>query len=189
MITHGVRILYLYVTYVVVWGAYSTHTRVVSIILAVLVVTSGFAVAQSDGESDQPAWADEAFSEYEGMVAVYNESITSVDLGVGGDQLSNERVNLVVTDADGETATISFRMDGQLRMTELEQGPRSDATLRMSTDRETFERIVDADDPAVAFRAAVTNDQITFDGLGTTNAVKWVVINTAADLARSLGLF
>ena len=165
------------------------YTRWIGVLLALLVVASGVAVAQSGSASDQPAWADEAFSEYEGMVAVYNESITSVNLGVGGDQLSNERVNLVVTDADGETATISFRMDGQLRMTELEQGPRSDATLRMSTDRETFERIVDADDPAVAFRAAVTNDQITFDGLGTTTAGKWVVINTAADIARSLGLF
>lgn len=166
-----------------------THTRVVSIVLAVLVVTSGLAVAQSDGESDQPAWADEAFSEYEGMVAVYNESVTSVDLGVAGDQLSNERVNLVVTDSDGSTATFSFRTDSQLRMTEVKQGTRADATIRMSTDRETFNETLTADDPAATFTNAVTEGDIEIDGLGTTNAVKWTVINTVADLARSLGVF
>lgn len=154
--------------------------------LALLVVTSGLAAAQS---TDQPEWADEAFAEFEGMVAVYNESITAVDLGVAGDQLANERVNLVVTDADGATATFSFRLDGQLRMTELAQGPRSDATLRMSLDRATFDEILTADNPAVAFRDAVAEDDIRFSGVGTTNAVKWTVINTVADLARSLGLF
>jgi hypothetical protein len=164
-------------------------TRLVGVLLAVLVVTSGAAVAQSDSASDQPEWAAAAFAEYEGMVAVYNESISSVDLGVAGDQLSNERVNLVVTDADGATATISFRMDSQLRMTELQLGERPDATLRMSTDRGTFDGILAADNPAVDFRNAVTSGDVTFDGLGTTNAVKWVVINTAANLARSLGLF
>jgi hypothetical protein len=161
-------------------------TRLIGVLLAVLVVTSGAAVAQS---ADQPAWAAAAFAEYEGMVAVYNESITSVDVGVAGDQLSNERVNLVVTDADGATATMSFRMDSQLRMTELKLGERPDATLRMSTDRGTFDRIAAADNPAVAFRNAVASGDITFDGIGTTNAVKWVVINTVANLARSLGLF
>jgi hypothetical protein len=168
---------------------FGSHTRWIGVLLAVFVVTSGVAVAQSDAGSDQPAWADEAFAEYEGMVAVYNESITSVDLGTAGDQLANERVNLVVTDDDGATATISFRMDSQLRMIDLQQGARSDATLRMSTDRGTFDDILAADNPAVAFRNAVTSGDITFDGLGTTNAVKWVVINTVANLARSLGLF
>jgi hypothetical protein len=168
---------------------FGRYARWIGVLLAFLVVTSGVVVAQSDTASDQPAWADAAFAEYEGMVAVYNESITAVDLGVAGEQLSGERVNFVVTDGDGETATFSFRMDDQLRMTELQQGARSDATLKMSTDRTTLNEVVTADNPAVAFRNAVAGGDITFDGLGTTNAVKWVVINTVASLARSLGLF
>jgi hypothetical protein len=166
----------------------SIRTRWIAVLVALLVVSSGVAVAQDDG-ADQPEWADQAFEDYSGMVDVYNQQITSVDLGIAGDQLSGERVNFVVTDDDGETATFSFRMDNQLRMTELEQGPRSDATLRMSTDRETLERILDADNPAAAFRNAVTDGDVTFDGLGTTNAVKWVVINNVANFARALGLF
>lgn len=166
------------------------HPRLIGIILAALVVSSGIALAQSQsGSEDQPAWADEAFAKYEGTVSIYNDRITAVDLGIAGDQLANERVNLVVTDTDGSTATISFRMDDQLRMTELEQGPRSDASIRLSADRVTFERILDADNPAVAFRTTVTNGGISIDGIGATSAVKWVVINTIADLARSLGLF
>jgi hypothetical protein len=165
------------------------YTRWIGVFLALLVFTSGVAVAQSGSASDQPAWAAEAFAEYEGMVGVYNESITSVDVGVAGEQLANERVNLVVTDTNGTAATISFRMDSQLRMTELQLGEHPDATLRMSTDRATFDGILAADNPAVAFRNAVTNGDITFDGLGTTNAVKWSVINTVGNLARSLGLF
>ena len=166
---------------------FGRSSRLIGVLLAFFVVTSGAAVAQS--ASDQPEWADEAFAEYEGMVAVYNESITEVDLGVAGSQLAGERVNLAVTDANGSTATFSFRMDSELRMTELEQGARSDATLRMSTDRETFQQVLNADNPAVALRNAVMNDDITFDGLGTANAVKWTVINTVADLGRMLGLF
>ena len=163
------------------------RSRLVATLVALFVVTSGVGVAQSG--PDQPAWADEAFADYQGMVAVYNESITSVELGPAGGQLSGERVNLVVTDVEGATATIPFRMDDQLRMMDLQQGERPDATLRMSTDRGTFEDILAGDNPAVAFRTAVTNGHITFDGLGTTNAVKWVVINNVVNFARALGLF
>ncbi|MFB6250575.1 MAG: hypothetical protein ABEI27_02625 [Halobellus sp.] len=165
-----------------------SQSRWIGALLALLVITSGVATAQS-GQSSQPDWADKAYDEFSGMVATYNESITQVDLGIAGDQLSNERVNLVVTDADGETATFSFRMDNQLRMTELDQGPRSDATLRMSTDRETFNETLTADNPAAAFRDAVASGEIRFSGIGTGNAIKWTVINSAADIARSLGLF
>jgi len=167
------------------------RTRWIVALLALLVVTSGLAAAQSADQSDadQPEWADAAFDQFAGMVAVYNESITAVDLGVAGDQLENERVNLVVTDDDGASATFSFRLDGRLRMTELDQGPRSDATLRMSTDRATFDEVLGADNPAVVFRDAVADGDIRLSGIGTTNAVKWVVINTVAGLARSLGLF
>ncbi|WP_311173165.1 hypothetical protein [Halobellus ordinarius] len=164
---------------------YSTQFRWFGVFLAFLVITSGVATAQSA----QPEWADEAFAEFGGMVATYNESITAVDLGVAGDQLANERVNLVVTGTDGETATFSFRMDGQLRMTELAQESRSDATLRMSTDRETFNETLTADNPAIVFRDAVAGGDIRFSGLGTGNAIKWTVINSAAGIARMLGLF
>ncbi|RLM56669.1 hypothetical protein DVK02_09245 [Halobellus sp. Atlit-31R] len=153
--------------------------------MAALVATSGLAGAQTD----QPEWAETSFEEFSGMVAIYNESITSVDLGIAGDQLQNERVNLVVTDADGATATFSFRLDGQLRMTELTQGERADATLRMSTDRQTFNGTLTAENPAVVFGNAVADGDIRLSGIGTTNAVKWAVINTVADFGRGLGLF
>jgi len=161
------------------------NTRWIAVLLALFVVTSGVAVAQSD----QPDWAESTFEEFSGMVDVYNEAITSVDLGIAGDQLSGEKVNLVVNDADGESATFSFELDSQLRMTDLDLGPRDDATLRMSTDRETVSEIVNADNPAVEFRDAVASGDVTFSGIGTTNAVKWTVINTVADLGRMLGLF
>jgi len=179
MLSNGVRV-----------GMVSTRlggSRLAAALLALLVVTSGVGVAQSG--SGQPAWADQAFADYQGIVGAYNDAITSVDLGPAGGQLAGERVNLVVTDTDDTTATMSFRMDDQLRMTELQQGERADATLRMSTDRETFENVLAADNPAVAFRSAFTNGDITFDGLGMTNAVKWVVINNGVNFARALGLF
>ena len=164
---------------------YSPQFRWLGVFLAVLVIASGVATAQSD----RPEWADEAYAEFGGMVAAYNESITGVDLGIAGDQLANERVNLVVTDADGDTATFSFRMDSQLRMTQLSQEARSDATLRMSADRQTFNETLTADNPAVAFRDAVAGGDIRFSGIGTGNAIKWTVINSVAGIARTLGLF
>ncbi|PSP85647.1 hypothetical protein BRC83_02670 [Halobacteriales archaeon QS_1_68_17] len=145
------------------------------------------AAAPAVAQSDQPAWAADLYDRTEGMVEVYNGNVSKIDLGVAGDQLANERVNFRISDGD-EEAVFSFRMDGNNRITQLSPGPRDDATLVMETDRETVEGIIEARNPAAAFRDAVLDDEITISGVGAVNGVKWSAINVVSDAARVFDL-
>lgn len=160
----------------------SNSTRIATIVLTATLVFLAAIAGPVGAQSDQPEWADDMYAQLEGMVGTYNENIDASDLGVAGDQLKNEKVNLVVTDTDGTEATASFRMDGDLQIQELKQGTRDDATMKMTTDRATLTGIVESNDPSAAFQNAITGGDITIDGLGTVNAVKWVVINTLVSL-------
>lgn len=152
------------------------------VLLATLLVVSvaSVGVGSALAQSDQPAWGDEMFEDFGGFVSAYNENVDASDLGIAAGQLKDERVNLIVTDSDGTEATASFRMNGQLQIQDLEQGTRDDATLKMTTDRATIERILESNNPATTFQNALTGGDIRIDGLGLVNSVKWTVINILA---------
>ncbi|MDR9382120.1 MAG: hypothetical protein RI560_10700, partial [Natronomonas sp.] len=96
-------------------------------------------------------------------------------------------VNLVVDDpANGSEASVSFTLDDDLRMQEVELGPRDDATLRMDTDKATMDEIIASDSPEAEFRFAVVNDDITISGIGTFAMIKWVVIDVVAVVLRGI---
>ncbi len=160
-------------------------STILATLLSFSMVLAGGLAAPAAAQGDQPEWGDQMYTELEGMVGVYNENVNAEDLGVAASQVRNERVNLVVTDSDGSQATASFRLDSELKIQELQQGTRDDATMKMSTDRQTVDRIVESNNPSRAFQNAIQNGDITIDGIGTINAVKWVVINNAANLIRS----
>ena len=160
------------------------------LLLALVVVTAslGVVAGSATAQSDQPQWAVETFDRMEDWVPTYNQQVSGEDFGVAASQLKNERVNLIVTDANGETGTASFRTDSDLRIQEFSMGTRDDATIQMTTDRATINGILDSPSPANAFVNAIANGDVTISGLGTVAQVKWVVINTIADLARAFGL-
>jgi hypothetical protein len=162
------------------------RARLLPVLVAVLVVGS-VATAGVAAQSDQPAWADDLYGDAEEMVGTYNEQVSASDLGVAAGQLKGERVNLVITDrSSGETATFSFRMNSELQITQLKQGARDDATLQMTTNRATVERINEANSPGAVFRNAIKSRDIKISGVSTINKVKWTVIN---GVGGALGLF
>lgn len=150
--------------------------------VAIVVASASMVVGPAVAQSDQPDWADELYSDLQPMVGVYNAEVDASDAGIAGDQLKGETVNLVVTAANGSQASASFRMDSELKIRDLAQGTRDDATMKMTTDRATMERIIESETPASSFQNALQNGDITIDGLGTVNAVKWVVINLLAGI-------
>lgn len=152
------------------------------IALVLVVAAAGVAVTPAVAQSDQPDWAAELYGDLTPMVETYNENVNASDLGIAASQLRNEQVNLVVTDTDGSEATASFRLDSDLRIQDLSQGPSDDATMRMSTDRETMTSVIEASDPSAAFQNAIADRDIRINGIGTVNAVKWTVLNTLADI-------
>jgi hypothetical protein len=160
------------------------------LLLALVVVTAslGAVSAPATAQTDQPEWATDTFERMDEWIPTYNEQVSVDDFGPAASQLKNERVNLVITDTNGETATASFRTDENLRVQAFSMGIRDDATIRMTTDRRTLSRVLDSPAPANAFVTAITTGDITISGIGTIATVKWAVINVAADLARAFGL-
>ena len=168
-------------------GWYSTG--VLAVVIALVLAA---AVPAAAAQSGQPAWADEMYADFDAMLPEYNEKISSGSSGsleIAKSYIGGERVNFVVTDSDGQTATFSFHMDEDLRLTEFEQGPRDDATLRMSTDRATVEEIMQSSSPDSAFYNAVLGGEIEMDGLGVISAIKTIGISILLGAANQLGLF
>ncbi|ESS05958.1 MAG: hypothetical protein A07HB70_01501 [uncultured archaeon A07HB70] len=126
--------------------------------------------------SAEPAWAASLYEQLSSYVPEYNQSVTERDLGRGGEQLSNQTINLYVT-ADGGEAVFSFRTDGSNRIEEFQRGGREVATVRMETDRETVERITGSQSPAEAFRQAIADGDISISGIGTVQEIKWRILN------------
>lgn len=141
----------------------------------------------SGSTSAEPGWVEALYQRLSGYVEAHNGAIDQTDLGILGAQLAGERVNLFVSDPSGEGA-FSFRTDANLRIEEFERGSREDATVRMETDRETVDRIADADEPMGEFQEAVVDGSVTISGIGTVNEVKWGVLNWFRGVGAFFGL-
>lgn len=137
--------------------------------------------------SAEPAWVAGLYERLSGYVDAHNGAIDGTDLGILGAQLAGEIVNLFVSDPSGE-GEFSFRTDSTLRIEAFERGSREDATVRMETDRETVDRIADAEAPVEEFQEAVVDGSVTITGIGTANEVKWGVINWVRGVGAFFGL-
>lgn len=146
--------------------------RVFPLVMVLVVLMStmtGIVVAQSDsGDAD-------LYESLEGMVPAYNENADSVDLGPISLAGSS---NIYIQ--DGESVIVySVVMDQQNRITALDDSPNADAKRKITTDRATIDRLTSADNPAVAFRDAVANDDIVITGEDgqIIERIKWAVLN------------
>jgi hypothetical protein len=146
-----------------------------TVAVAVLLVAaaSPTGVAQSDDQ-----WKSDLFDQFEANADLFNDNVDNVSLGVAGDQLANHRVNLYVNDGDDQLI-VSFYMDGDNHITDLQMGAHEDASLKMTTDRETVTGILASQTPAGDFRSAVADDRIVIGGEQghPVQQVKWTVIN------------
>ena len=159
----------------------STHVRFATLaVVCMLLVSSVGSVA---AQSNEPDWAGELETTVTEMIPAYNERAGDVNLG----PLSlSGTTNVYVHDADSDgdgisdgTATFHITMDGDNRITAFERGTSDDATRKLTTDRATLERIANAQNPAAAFRNAVTNDDIVISGESGhfVESLKWTVLN------------
>jgi len=164
----------------------ATFIRVV-VSFSLVLATAGAVATPGAAQSDQPDWAVDMFDRMGPMVETYNDNVDPDDFGYLASQLQGEKVNLVVNDpANGTEASLSFALNGQLQMQELALGTRDDATVQMSTDKATMDRIIAANDPVSEFRTAVNNDDIALSGLGAYDSLKWVILSIVADILRGI---
>lgn len=132
-------------------------------------------------ESPDATFGGRFYLRVSSVATAYNEE--GPELGLAGGLVTGSVVNFHVTAADGETAVFSFRLTEDNRIEDLRAGARSDADIRMRTDKATFDRIATAESPGAAFREALASREIRIGGRGPVSGVFWGVVN----LLRSLG--
>lgn len=164
------------------------YNRFVSLLLVFSLVAS--ASAGVSAQSDQPAWAQETFDEFSGMVDMFNAQVSDVDFGPAEGRLAGKTANVFVESSDG-TATMSFSMNEQQQITDLSLGTVEDADIDVRTDRETLDAIVNSENPPATFRDAYQDGRITIKSSGgfvgslsSGRIVDWAFW-TAADLFKS----
>lgn len=160
-------------------------SRSLVVAVAVLLVSAG-AVAPVAAQSGQPSWSGEAFETLETGFDLYNQNTEGLDLGPLSSQIENKRVNMYVSDG-GETAVYSFRMTGDGKVRDLQEGAHEDASLRMETDRDTMESIAastDGQQAANRFADAVRDDDIVIGGEDghLVAQITWTVLNALKGL-------
>ena len=148
---------------------FSRISLLAMVVVLLMSAVTGSAVAQS-GSDDAGL-----YESLEEMVPLYNDNADSVDLGpisLAGTS------NIYIEDGDS-VVTYSLTMDGDNRITDLSDAPNEDAKRKITTDRATIETLASANNPAVAFRDAVANDDIVITGEDgqTVERIKWAVIN------------
>jgi hypothetical protein len=114
----------------------------------------------------------------------YNREIAESNLGVLGTYLGGERINVYIITNDGDTDVISLRMTERNRIRDLRPGAHPDATLRVTADEATARRVVNNDVPSRAANRAFLEGDITIDGLGRYNAIKWLLIAPVIEIIR-----
>lgn len=102
----------------------------------------------------------------------------STDVGIGS-QLAGEVVNLRVAGA----GTYSFEVTEDFEIRDVRGCGRTDATIDVETDTDTVHEIEQSEGPAGEIERAYRRDDLRVDGIGPINAVKWTVLNGAADVA------
>jgi len=149
----------------------SIHVRIVVALLVTLsFAAGGVPVAAQSGE--QPAWADELFTDLEDMQPRFNENVGEVEMNFAERQVYNQLtgnvVNVYFVNTD---VAFSFYMRPDGTITDLRQSRRDDASLKMLMTRDTAENLVTLDNPVPQFVEHVQN------GRRTGGTVEGIVIN------------
>ncbi|KAB1198567.1 MULTISPECIES: hypothetical protein [Haloferax] len=126
-------------------------------VVALVVASAGPALAQSDPSSEEM----KALLE-EGL-ALYNENADQFDVSFAEDLLAGKTVNVYIEDGD-QTHVYSAVIEDDMQISNVATGPNSEASTRITTDRETLETIASSSDPLGEVEQAVRDDRIRVSG-------------------------
>ena len=145
------------------------NKTVLPAVLVLILLGGGVAV----GQTEQPPWSGELLHDFREWSVDYNDDPEAVGF-TGKSLLRNEVVNLYVRGEAG-VAKYSFTTDSRVRVTELREGLRDDATVRVTTERTVVEDLTTEDRPVAALGSAFLSGDIhvkkLFRVMGETIAV------------------
>ena len=167
----------------------------ISRLAVALLVTLSLAAGATPvaAQNDQPAWADELFTDLQDMQPRFNANITEAEMNFAERQVYNQITGNVVNVYFVNTDVVfSFYMRPDGTITDLRQSRRDDASLKLLLTRDTAETLVDLDDPVPQFVEHVRNGQRTGNGVEgivingedgkPIKQATWTVINTVKGL-------
>jgi len=127
--------------------------------LLILLLSGSIAVVGS-GQATQPEWEDALFNDMKDAAGEYNSQADSGKVWAHERWLIQDaKINLYVR-SDTSTAVYSFRIDEQMRITDLRQTKYDNPTYQVITSKETADEIIAADNTHAAIRGNIRTRQI-----------------------------
>jgi hypothetical protein len=149
-----------------------TITSRVAVVLLVTLSFAAMGLPAAAQSGDQPAWADELFSDLQEMQQRYNQNVGDTEMNFAQRQVYNQiKGNVVNVYFVNTDVVFSFYMRPDGTIGDLRQSSRDDASLKMEMTRGTAENLAAQDNPVPPFVEAVQN------GRRTDGTVRGIVIN------------
>ncbi len=147
--------------------------------LLTFIVTSCFALPVSATSEDEVEMY--LLSEYNTFISA-NPDVPFVK-SILGEQV----IHIIITKTGGDIELAAVT-DSDAYITEIESGEPDKPTLRVMSNEETIDKIIDSDDPASETANALNNGDITYEGVGIKNTIVVGVAKLAQFFADLLGL-
>lgn len=153
--------------------------RISVLILLTFIVTSCFALPASAATEDEV----ETY-----LLSEYNTFISeNPDVPFVKSILGEQVIHIIITKTGGDIELAAVT-DSDAYITEITSGEPDNPTLRVMSNEETIDKIMDSDDPASETANALNNGDITYKGVGIKNVVVVGITKTAQFFANLLGL-
>ena len=153
--------------------------RISVLVLLTFIVTSCFALPVS-------ATTEDEVETY--LLSEYNTFISeNPDVPFVKSILGEQVIHIIITKTGGDIELAAVT-DLDAYITEITSGEPDNPTLRVMSNEETIDKIMDSDDPASETANALNNGDITYEGVGVTNMIVVGVAKLGQFFANLLGL-
>jgi len=153
------------------------NVRIVALLLLAVVVATATAKALTVEEAEHY------------LLDVYNPNVDNIipDLPLIKDVFGNQVIHVIIKKEGGDIE-FGATTDSRGYITKLERGTPENPTLRLISDEETVERIINSDDPVQETKDALLSGKITYEGVTIVNKVKVGIIKVVQWFAHLFGL-
>lgn len=125
-------------------------------------------------------------AQLEPLVADFNQNVASSGGGRILGMVSGETVEARIQMNSGETAFLTIRFGSGGQIQDFAPGAPASPTMRMTTTEPVIRRVMNAPNPAVAFRQAFDSGEVSINGVGVVNTVVVEFGKIVYDVGRTI---
>ncbi len=123
------------------------------------------------------------------LLDIYNPNVENIipDLPLVKDVFGGQVIHIIIKKEGGDIE-FGATTDSNGYITDLKRGAPSNPTMRLKSDEETVDKIVNSDDPVKETKEALLAGKITYEGVTLVNQIKVAIIKLVQWFAQLFGL-